>query len=184
MILKEAHRMIVIKDAGQPLTLMRAEAVRHAQFASAMKGSVRAQRDYLNLLRLTENDEKCERGAVIISTIEYKLKWKEELNRRKAGFIRGPGPSIHPDNIVLDPESGGISFLEPVTKKEKAALAPWKDRRDELVKELREVKAQLKEPNCPERHELLEEIQQAKNVLSIIQDALDGSRHAVEFSKR
>src|SRR5688500_1288456 len=47
IILEEARREFVINDGGTPLSVTHADAVRRAQFVSAMKGSVRAQRNYL-----------------------------------------------------------------------------------------------------------------------------------------
>ena len=86
MILRDGGRMIAINEAGQRLTLTAAEAVRRAQFISAMKGNVRAQRSYLELLARAEREKREEREAVLLAVGEYKLKWAEE-------FEPGAGPA-------------------------------------------------------------------------------------------
>jgi len=181
MILRDAQRMITINDASGPLTITAAEAVRRAQFVSSMKGSVRGQRDFLDLLRMAEDAEKREREMVITATIDYKMKWEEELARRRKLRLKGAEPLIHPDNIMLNGETGEIAFLDPITNEEKAALAPWKERRAQLQKELDDLRTQRNDPNCPNRDEVLKEIETTTTVLTIIAKAFEGSRQAAEI---
>ena len=80
----------------------------------------------------------------------------------------------------MDHRKGGGS---PLTKKEKAALAPWRKRRDRCEEELNELKAERNDRNCPNRDEVSKQIRETQQVLTIIQDAFDGSRQAFEILK-
>jgi hypothetical protein len=93
---------------------------RHSNLPTAVKGSVRAERDFLDLLRMVDADKR-EREMVITATIDYIMKRDEELARRRRFRLKGPEPLIHPDNIILDGETGEITFLDPITDEEKAA---------------------------------------------------------------
>jgi hypothetical protein len=91
MILRDARRMITINDASGPLTITAAEAVRRAQFFAAVKrGSVRAQWYFLEQLRMAEEGEKRDREMVITATVDYMIKWEEELARRRRFRLKGP----------------------------------------------------------------------------------------------
>ena len=147
-----------------------------------MKGSVRAERDFLDLLRMVDADKR-EREMAITATIDYIMKWDEELARRRRFRLTGPEPLIHPDNIILDGETGEITFLDPITNEEKAALAPWKERRAQLEKELTDLRTQRNDRNCPNRAEVLKEIETTTTVLTMIAKAFEGSRRAVDILK-
>jgi hypothetical protein len=156
------------------------QAVLRSINLNAAKGRVGSQRRATELVRMAEHEEQRELEAVTLATFDYKSKWDAELARRRRDRINGPAPVIHPDNLVFDPEIGGITVREPLTKEEKAALGPWRERRNALEKELEELQARRSDRNCPNRHEVLEEIRSTEYVLRIIEDAFLGSRVALE----
>ena len=180
---KESNRKITISDAKGSVTLSTAQAVFRSIHLNALKGRVGSQRLFADLYRAAHNEDSREREAFVVATVEYKLKMEKELARRRKLRITGPAIILHPDNIVLDAETGDITFREPLTAKEKAALAPWRKRRDRFEEELNELKAERNDRNCPNRNEVSKQIRETQQVLTIIQDAFDGSRQAFEILK-
>lgn len=174
MILRESRRMFVIMEAGQPLTVARAEAVRHAQFVSAMKGSVCGQRYYLDELRLAENEEKQEREALLVAVGEYKLKWAAEFARWRRTGVKGKGPPIHPDDLVIDPVTGNLRIRGPATPEE---TARWTRYRTGFESRLRELAERQDKPG--RRRRTSAERASLNVLLNALGAALDGSREAM-----
>jgi hypothetical protein len=175
MILEGARRLYPMNDANGPLLIEAAEAVHLAQFRAAMKGNVRAQRDYLELTRIAENEEKRERAEVLVAVGEYKLKWHEEFERRRRTGIKGKDPLIHPDDMVIDPITQGLRIRQPATAEETARWERYRGRCEDRLRELEE------QPDQPDRRrkKILQEIYELNVLLNALGAALDGSREAM-----
>ena len=103
-----------------------------------MKGSVRAQRNYLELLRLAESEERQERTEMLIQIGEYKLKWHEEFERWRRNGRKGKAPPIHPDDVVFDPVTSELRIRGPATAEETARWTRYREGCENLLQELAE----------------------------------------------
>jgi hypothetical protein len=125
-----------------------------------------AQRLFTELLSTTEREDQREREGELGVALDYKIAWERELERRRTLGITGPEPLPHPDHIVIDIPEGKVRVKGPALKGEKVAWARWDAYRLSLEEELSELKALQDEPDCPNRNEVLAEIEQSETALT------------------
>ena len=179
IILEEAHRMISVNEANEPVSIPMAQAIIRSTLVVAAKGNTRAQRLAADLIRTAELENKREREREMEVALDYKKAWNRELARQKTLGAKGPAPLPHPDHVVVDLARGCVSIKGPATEEEKGAWARWERYRDELMAELRDLHANEKDPNCADPTGLENEIEGTRAVLEIIGYALDGHRDAM-----
>lgn len=112
LTLKEARRMVTVREGDKVHQIPAIEAVVRAQYASATKGSAYAQK------HIIETHQRAEKA---------RLAQMRESNERWAGYIRAerekhahaarnglPMPTTlpHPDDVVIDSEHG-VRFIGP-----------------------------------------------------------------------
>lgn len=76
------------------------------------------------------------------TAIEYKQSWSESIERAEKGAEVPPRPIPHPDDIILDPNSGGVRFAGPMTKEQQDRLDEARRRRAETLEEVNYFAAQ------------------------------------------
>lgn len=84
-----------------------------------MKGNQRAQRLLTQLLSTTERENKRLADEWLDTAITYKVGWDQELARRKRLGIDAPAPIPHPDDIVINMNTGMVTVRGPMTKEDK-----------------------------------------------------------------
>lgn len=155
-----------------------AEAVRRAQGFAGLKGSVRAQRDYLDALRIAENAQQAEREAVLLAVGEYKLKWETERERCRKLGLTPQKPLIDPDDLVIDEVTGDLAIRGRATREE---TARWKRYRRACQARLRELCQERDQagPDTRHRKKILSQVEELEILLGAIAAALGGSRQAM-----
>lgn len=119
IILAEAYRTIKVSDGDRNVSIPMAQAVVRALAVNAAKGQHRAQLLFAELVSSTERANKAVHDDYLETMIEYKVEWERELCRREALGIVAADPLPHPDDIVIDMNSGEVRVYGPMTKEEK-----------------------------------------------------------------
>ena len=179
IIMEEAHRMVPVTEADERVSIPMVQAIIRSTLVAAAKGNTRAQRLAADLIRTAEVERKREAEREIEVAMDYKKACKQELARRKRLGTNGPAPLPHPDHVVIDLARGCVWIKGPATEEEKASWARWERYRHDSLAELRDLKGQQEDPNCPDPNSLEKEIESWKAVLEIIGYALDGNRDAM-----
>ena len=82
-------------------------------------------------------------------------------------------PLPHPDDIILDMNTGRVVFKWPITKEDKAAWDDLRDRKRIFLNAIADGEAELDNNPDPEDKEIiLEDIEQARRCLEIISKAI------------
>lgn len=122
---------------------------------NAAKGNQRAQRVFTQLLTTVERDNKRLHDEWLQTAINYKVEWDRELDRRKTLGINGPAPLPHPDDIIIDMNTGSVRIKGPMTKEDKVKWDKILFHKQEADLNIQELKEILKaDPNHPERKEI------------------------------
>ncbi len=125
----EAYRPVRIREGEEVIELPAIQAVFRAMGVSALKGNRFVQKTLAELVAKMERDHHLLRMEAFGSAVEYKLKWDQEIECcRKAGLPE-PTPLPHPDDIILDVNTGGVNFQGPQTKEQKARFDEAIERR-------------------------------------------------------
>ncbi|HSM39437.1 MAG TPA: hypothetical protein VK862_01700 [Afifellaceae bacterium] len=99
-----------------------AQAIVHSLAVSAARGVQRAQRPFTELLATTERENRRRHDALLETAIAYKAEWERDLERRERLGIRGPAPLPHPDDVVIDLETGEVRIIGPMGERETGGI--------------------------------------------------------------
>lgn len=98
--------------------------------------------------------------------------------------IPEPQPIPHPDDVILDPNTGDVKFLGPKTKEEKQRLDHALARRDEAQKLVSEFASRHRRARDPSRQAFwLEEWHYEQRMFDIINDVV-GPRYKAKLQNR
>jgi len=156
IILAEAYRTIKVNDGDRRVTIPMAQAVVRALAVNAAKGQHRAQHLFAELLSSTERSNKALHDAYLETMIEYKIGWEKELERRKALGVTGPDPLPHPDDIVIDMQTGEARVYGPMTKEDKLVWDELRKRLDASHEEIKELTKLAADPESASYRHLVE----------------------------
>lgn len=158
VVQEEAYRVIAIRDGDRLVEIPVIQAIIRSVALNAAKGLQGSQRIFTDLLQWVEHENKVLHDEWLNSAIEYKTSWERELEARERHGRTGPDPLPHPDDIVINMQSGQVEIRGPLTKEEKEK---WEHARtfmaehDELILDLEKLIA--KNPKDKEYPRLLEQ---------------------------
>ncbi len=145
ILIEEAYRAIKVRDGSREVTIPMIRAVIRSMALTAVKGHARSQRMFTALLQATEEGLKTEHDEWLKTAIDYKVEWDDELERRKALGIVGSDPIPHPDDIIFNMKTGQVEIRGPMTKQEKVKWDRLRNRKQECIEGIRELKELQKE---------------------------------------
>ncbi len=167
IILEEAYRSISIHDPNGQIDIPMAQAVVRSLAVNAAKGNQRAQRLFTELLTSVERDNKKLHDEWLQTAINYKVEWDKELARRKTFRIDAPPPLPHPDDIIIDMNTGLVRIKGPMTKEDKVKWDHLRDLKATIKLDIEEM-TQLLATQPEDRDQINEEIQHSQRVLKMI----------------
>lgn len=141
LAIEEAYRLITIRKGDRTERIPVIQAILRKVAVAAANGNTRAQQNYLNLLIGAEADRRVATMELLKSAFDYKEHWHHVLAERARKGTTGPEPVPHPDDIIIDYDTGKIRIDGPVLEEEKEALdrsrAMWPVM-EQLLKEINE----------------------------------------------
>ena len=144
VVIEEAYRPIGIREGDRLIEIPVIQAIIRSVALNAAKGHQRSQRMFAELLQWVERENKALYDQYLNTAIDYKKGWEDELDRRKQRGEAGPEPLPHPDDIVINMQTGQVEIHGPMTKEEKGRwdqLRQHKRKGEELIAEFEEMVA-------------------------------------------
>ena len=149
----EAYRPVTVREGDQIIELPAIQAVFRAMGVSAMKGNRFVQKTLADMVAKMEAEHYASKAELFGTMVEYKHKWDQEIERcRKAGLPE-PEPVPHPDDIILDPNSGETMIRGPQTKEQKQRQNEALRRRAEAQEEVNYYADKHRRTRDPRRKE-------------------------------
>jgi len=169
----EAYRPVTVREGDQVIELPAIQAVFRAMGVAAMKGNRFVQKTLADMVARMEAEHHASRMELFGAMVEYKHEWGQEIERcRKAG-IPEPEPIPHPDDILLDPDTGNVRILGPQTKEQKERLDAALARRAEAQEEVNYCAEKYRRTRDPVRKaRWLEEWHFEQRMFDIINDVM------------
>ena len=135
----------------------------------------RAQRLFAEMLSSTERQNKALADEWLQTAIDYKVEWEQELQRREAlGITDLPDPIPHPDQVIIDMNTGMARVQGPMTKEDLAQLEHWTKCRDDWAEEVSALTEHLSsEPDEGIRKIVQADLKHARKMLETIEMALE-----------
>lgn len=152
-----------------------AQAVVRMLAVNAAKGQHRAQRLFAEMLSTTERQNKALADEWLQTAINYKVEWDEELQRRAAlGITDLPDPLPHPDQVIIDMNTGMARVQGPMTKEDLAQLEHWTKRRDVWAGEVSGLTEALSSEIDERIREIMQvDLEHARKMVETIEIALE-----------
>lgn len=180
----EAYRPVMVREGEQVIELPAIQAVFRAMGVAAMKGNRFVQKTLTDMVAKMEAEHYASKLELFGTMIEYQQKWGHEIERcRKAGLPL-PEPIPHPDDIVLDPNTGDTRILGPQTKEQKQRLEQALQRRSEAQGEVNYFADKHRRSRDPVRKaQYLEHWHWEQRLFDIINDVV-GPRYKAKLENR
>ena len=103
---------------------------------AAMKGNRFVQKRLAEMVAKMEGQDHQSRMELFGKAIEYKQRWDAEIKRCRETGQPEPSPLPHPEDIILDPNTGGVRIHGPQTKEQKSQLDEAIARRTEAQEDV------------------------------------------------
>lgn len=180
----EAYRPVMVREGEQVIELPAIQAVFRAMGVSAMKGNRFAQKTLAEMVAKMEADHHATKFELFSAMFDYKHKWDDEIQRCRRLGLSEPDPIPHPDDIILNPDTGDVHILGPKTKEQKQQLEKALARRAEARKEVNYYAEKYRRTREPERKiRWLEEWHFEQRIFDIINDSV-GPRYKAKLQNR
>ena len=180
----EAYRPITVREGDQVIELPAIQAVFRAMGVAALKGNRFVQKTLTDMVAKMEAEHHAAKFELVGTMVEYKHKWDQEIERCREAGLPEPKPIPHPDDILLDPNTGETKILGPKTKEEKQRFDQVIERRCQAQQDVNyyaERHRRTRKPSLKARY--LEEWHFEQRMFDIINDLLP-ARHKVKLENR
>ena len=148
LAIEEAYRLITIREGDRVERIPVIQAILRKVAVAAANGNTRAQQNYLNLLIGAEADRRVATMEILKAAVDYKERWHHVLAERARTGTTGPEPVPHPDDVLIDYETGNIRIDGPVMEDQKEARDQLRAMWPKLERELMGINEQIEsDPN-------------------------------------
>jgi hypothetical protein len=148
LAIEEAYRLITIREGDRTERIPVIQAILRKVAVAAAYGNIRAQQNYLNLLIGAEADRRVATMELLKIAIDYKEHWHHVLAERARKGTTGPEPVPHPDDVIIDYDTGKIRIDGPVMEEQREARDQLRARWPDLELLLTEINEEIEsDPN-------------------------------------
>src|ERR1700730_291124 len=148
LAIKEAYRLITIREGDRTERIPVIQAILRKVAVAAANGNTRAQQNYLSLLIGAEADRRVAATQLFKTATDYKERWHHVLAERARKGTTGPEPVPHPDDVIIDYDTGKIRIDGPVMEEQNEARDQLRARWPDLELLLTEINEEIEsDPN-------------------------------------
>ena len=180
-----AYRMVTLREGDNVIELPAIQAVFRAMGVAAMKSNRFAQHTLADMISRVEHEDFTSRLDAFGKWAEYKHEWGEAIERAQLAGREPPRSIPHPDDVLLDPNTGDVKFAGPLTKEARDRLDHALARREEAQDEINYYAEQYKQlsGDDPLKPHYLDDWQWEQRMFDIINDAVS-DRYKVKLDNR
>jgi hypothetical protein len=143
LAIEEAYRLITIREGDRTERIPVIQAILRKVAVAAANGNIRAQQNYLNLLIGAEADRRVATMELLKIAIDYKKHWHHVLAERARKGTTGPEPVPHPDDVIIDYDTGKIRIDGPVMEEQKEAQNRLRTMWPHMEESLKEINEEI-----------------------------------------
>ncbi|MDO8423602.1 MAG: DUF5681 domain-containing protein [Parvibaculum sp.] len=170
IVQEEAYRTISVRDGEKLVEIPVVQAILRGVALSAAKGNAKAQKTFTDLLRVVEEDKKALHDEYIKTMIEYKIDGMKEIERCKKLGIPAPEMIPHPDDIIIDMNTGRAEVRGPMTPEDKKIWDELRKRKKSFKKSIAALEALLAKD--PKNKAIADSIASERRILRMITKAI------------
>lgn len=167
----EAYRPVTIREGDRIIELPAIQAVFRAMGVSALKGNRFAQKTMAEIVTRMEEEHHRSKFDLMGKAMDYKIAWEREIERCRAAGMPDPAPIPHPDDMIINPDTGAVEIKGPKTKEQKERLDEALQRRAEAQEEVSFFAQKYRRTRDPKRKaQYLEDWHWEQRMFDIIND--------------
>jgi hypothetical protein len=165
LMVEEFYRPVTIREGDKVTRVSAVQAALRGLALSAAKGSLRAQREVLALLRSVEADRRRENDKRLRTAIEYKVRWEH-----KRWGVDEADVVPHPDDILINHSTGEVTYKGPISRAQRDAQDQMVAMRPQIVEDIRKIQRCLvDEPDNPTLKAALSEYREFLNEIAEVE---------------
>jgi len=143
LAIKEAYRIIPIREGDRVEKIPVIQVILRKVAVDAAKGNIRAQQNILSLVIGAEADRRVATMELLKNAVDYKEHWHHVLAERARKGTTGPEPVPHPDDVIIDYDTGKIRFDGPVEEEQKEAQTRLRTMWPVMEQSLKEINEEI-----------------------------------------
>ena len=132
----EAYRPVTLREGEKVIELPAIQAVFRAMGVSAMKGNRFVQKTLADMVSKMEAEHHAAKFEMFDKSLDYKIAWEREIERRRQAGLADPNPLPHPDDMIIDIDRGEVRLEGPGTKEQRERLDAALERRDQAQEDV------------------------------------------------
>jgi hypothetical protein len=181
--LNEATRLITVREGDKVSEMPALQALFRTMFRAAAQGDTRAGRQLLEVIARAESGRVAEAREIVEFATQYKENSLKTIENYEQHGLEPPEIYPHPDDLIINEETGEIRIEGPRTKEEAGARKAVRQRALELVGRYFEVEEALKRD--PSNRALRQELRELKKYYDFLMDdaAQNLRRKALRLSR-
>jgi hypothetical protein len=190
MALEEATRPITVREGDKVFKIPALQALFRTMFRAAAQGDSKAARQLLEVIARAEGGRVATATEILEFATQYKEINLENFEKYKQEGLEPPDIYPHPDDLIINEETGEIGIEGPKTKEQAGARKIVRQRALESMGRYFEVEEALKKD--PSNRALRQELRELKkyhdflmedSARNIRRKALQQSRDALQQPK-
>ena len=143
LAIEEAYRLITIREGDRVERIPVIQAILRKVAVAAANGNTRAQQIILSLVTGAEADRRVATMELLKNAVDYKEHWHHVLAERGRKGTTGPEPVPHPDEVIIDYETGEIRIDGPVMEEQKEAQNRLRAMSPDVEQSLKEINEEI-----------------------------------------
>ena len=179
-IIEEAYRLVTVRDGDRVERIPVVQAILRSVTVAAMKGSVRAQQIFVDLLRIAEEQRNAAAHEMLKAAVEYKEKWEAHFEECARTGRTPFEPLPHPDDVKIDMIAGEVRIEGPVLLEQKQSLDALRNMTPDIMREYFEIEYALE--SKPKDPDLLRRRKELAPIVEHLKD--DAFKRLVREHKR
>jgi hypothetical protein len=119
LMLAEAYRLVDVTEDGKKIKIPLIQAIMRRCAILAAQGQPRQMRYVLDMLQSIEATRAADYREYWKTMMNWKIDVKNEFERRKKMNPSEPDPIPHPDDIVVNMNTGKVKLVGPINEEKK-----------------------------------------------------------------
>lgn len=148
-VLAETQRLIKLRENGRHIELPVGRAIIRSLYVAAVKGDIKAQRICVDLESQAQARYEASQLGLLMAAIDYKDDWTVEFAECDRRGEPRPDPVPHPDDIIVDPQTGAVIINGPLTEDERAVWHEHQQRRVACHNALESLNSEINQTTEP-----------------------------------
>lgn len=156
IISRVGSQIISVQEKNKIIQIPLEEAVVRSLIVKAAKGDTKSQQIFLNMKEKIDLKREKEITEAVDVATQYKVFWERTFEQQKLQNIPLSDPIPHPDDIIVNLETGHIHMEGPMDRKEKEEWDNMLKMYAEMEDSILDLKEQLLDSKNQNDRELIE----------------------------